>query len=288
MISFLVNHAGADWLTLSLTGVALERAMWYCQQAMANPEPASRKLGFATYVGFSCDGLFWGQREFKDKNYGILIASGYQADLHAPVLWAMALGDECKCTRIDFQITLPSPADYDPIMFHGKLQKVSGRECGIMGIPSNGMTVSVGRRSSYTFLRIYEKGEGEEKRGFLRFEVEYKGGRSQAVWRQGLDARGYLSGEVERLLNGGTDPTLARFWLELQPANAKIPSVVSKESKTLRWLQGPVDSAVTKMLLSHNPEEREGMIELINGWLKEAYLVRAFEPEEEHEVIINP
>ncbi len=85
-------------------------------------------------------------------------------------------GDALYCTRVDVQMTLKRPKDYDPLAFY----ELSKRKARSIILNPETSTVYLGARNSDLFMRMYEKIVDEEM--FLRLEFELKGAYSRNWW----------------------------------------------------------------------------------------------------------
>jgi hypothetical protein len=112
-----------------------------------------------------------GMGEQDGRRHCVLQASGPAAN----ELFDLVSGnDHFYCNRIDLQLTIKEPKNYDPRRLYDDVRKLPGNKRNTSIILSDtGSTVYFGNRASDTFARCYQK-EIEGQR-FLRFELEIKG-----------------------------------------------------------------------------------------------------------------
>jgi hypothetical protein len=85
-------------------------------------------------------------------------------------------GDNLYCTRVDVQMTILCPKEYDPLAFY----ELSTRTARSIILNPETSTVYLGARNSDLFMRMYEKIVLDEM--YLRLEFELKGAYSRNWW----------------------------------------------------------------------------------------------------------
>lgn len=129
------------------------------------------------YNGYRLDGCFYGTGEQKEKRH-------YIADFSGPIsrdLMGMANDVKFYATRIDLQVTIPMPIDYEPFSLYAEIKALSKVNTSIIH-SDTGSTIYIGARAGQKFARIYEKQLGDER--WLRLEFEVKGRLANVVYLQ--------------------------------------------------------------------------------------------------------
>jgi hypothetical protein len=182
---------------------------------------------------------------------------------------------EANCTRIDLQITIWLPTNYQARKLYDILTSIDvdwpGRRLTPHLIESgDGLdTIYVGSRTSDRFGRIYVKPDGEGRPAYLRFEMELKNGIAREARRAITENYGtkknILRAELDRLPFAAS--RALRAFSDVLGANShKIkPEIVLGQNKTLDWLENQVEPAVIRLLHSH--EDGDRMRAIINRWL---------------------
>jgi hypothetical protein len=132
---------------------------------------AWRKAKWLQYAGFKSDEYFYGIGQQKGKRHCILQASGPASQT---LFDLVKQNEKFYCNRIDLQLTISEPKDYNPRKTYDAVRKLPGniRNTSLI-LSDTGSTVYFGNRTSDTFARCYQKQLDEQK--FLRFELEIKG-----------------------------------------------------------------------------------------------------------------
>lgn len=266
MAQVITNMALIDWVTISVTGEAYKRLRRWSVERKSKPyKEAKRRMGTVVYYGFEGDGFFWGEQENEGTIWGIFISQGHISHAYALEIWAMALGVDSKCTRIDYQITIAQPLNYDPFRFRGSLEKAMGQEVGIIGRRTKGMTVETYTREGVRYCRIYQKiiksGKGAEDEYLLRFEMEYKGELARNLWRKPLNPSQALRGEIESMITnrGLSSRVLGDFMAYLNETGERA-RMVSKPSNTWLWILKTVTPAFDRIRNSDDWFERKELM----------------------------
>lgn len=167
-----------------------------------------------------------------------------------------------ECTRFDVQVTLPMPEGFslpsiceslrsvEPSLWPGKQNR--GRKVGPLIDNQGEDTLYIGSRESDSFVRIYVKWD-DERNYYVRFEVEFKGKRSRAVFSdlRSVSLFSILSGEFFRLPSIDCD-----YWRLLNeffsaPHSVVVPRAVVLEDATYKWFMQSVRPALRRLLASH-------------------------------------
>jgi hypothetical protein len=136
------------------------------------------------YKGHRSGGMFYGTGEQSEKRHYVADCSGPDSQY----LYGLA-GDNPKiyCTRIDLQITIPQPDEYEPFTAYAELKAASETSTSFIH-SDTGSTIYIGARTGQRFARLYEKRLGDDK--YLRLEFEVKGRLANVVFlqlRNGID-----------------------------------------------------------------------------------------------------
>lgn len=275
-MAFLILYTTCfDWITATSFDDNFHAFWW--EKLKDNDEKTEAKV--MQYHGYHFPlengSAFLGTADQHGRSHYMLRLSGYEAEQNKlPILLQFRQGF-VKITRVDFQVTIPKPADWSQWDLHVRL-KERGRltnwiESKIYG--KGFQTVYVGSRSSNRFARIYlkESGEGDI---LLRFEMEYKGQRANAIVKRlahdGELPDEYLRHELQTTFKDEPLSLLFEPCLSgIRPANVRL-KVASSAEKREKWLLGQVLPAFTKHINSHEAsgrvlEEFKKAIERTNG-----------------------
>jgi hypothetical protein len=176
---------------------------------------------------------------------------------------------------LDIQLTIALPPGYNARILYDMLTDESaewgGRAKNVQLVESGDRmdTVYIGSRTSDTWIRIYVKADGDGNPAYLRFEVEYKGDKADAVrsalWDGHHTKRSVLAFELNRLPHAEKWP-LSRFRALLGADGARIsPKRVDGENSTITWLLRQVEPAVLRLL--HDHEHGDRMEHILRRWL---------------------
>jgi len=265
---FVVGVAACDWLTLSVRQEAIPAMYQYCKRGRTDATISQRRHGGGVFTGFCGDGFFWGERLVKSTEWGIFISSGYRAQIHKEEIKGLGLGDGLHCTRYDVQLTLPKPANYDPYLSRQNLELASGSEWGMIGVKSKGMTLTRGNRSSDRYTRVYEKGDSDDDLPFIRWETEYKGERSKAIWTSSPKDASLLLGEIQRGTLEGVSEIADLFRQHLAGYTSFGITLEKAKPAAIKWLETQVSPCVNRLLLSDEPDEATAVRRIIRSWLE--------------------
>lgn len=177
---------------------------------------------------------------------------------------------ETKVTRIDVQVTCPSPgADYlamleTKLRFGNKFNVGRGRRRGVTLIRSDTSTLYYGSRNSDLFWRAYDK-QDEDGKWYIRWEFECKGRMAEHHLAQ--IAKGECNaGQVFLALAGDTHEDFDQFTAIYKACcrGEHAPKFVrTTERSTMDWLEG-LTPTVERMLTSHQHGNR--MRALLGEW----------------------
>lgn len=266
---FLVGVPQCDWLTLSIREEAIPAMYQYCKVRRSDALVTQRRHGHGVFTGFTGEGFFWGEREVEGKEWGLFICSGFVSSSHKREIQLLGLGDFIYCTRFDVQLTLAKPENYDPYVARQDLEKATGSEWGMIGVRSKGMTLTHGARSSDRYTRIYEKGDSVDDFPFLRWEVEFKGERSKAIWRGNNSDGGLLLGEIARSVKPGVSEIADMFAAYLDGHTPATVTIQKSKPAAIKWLEEQVSPCVRRLLLSHEQSEGVAVRSIIRAWLED-------------------
>lgn len=192
----------------------------------------------------------------EEREHYMMQVSGQWAG-HAFTEFRTLLKDDnlLRCTRIDVQITVLEPIDWDQFRFLADMKDV-GRATGwkeSLGDTGFLATVYVGSRESDRFIRLYEK-EAERVR-YLRYEVEFKSDRAQAIAhryaRGTLCLSGVMRYEIERMRHQNLNDLYLEHLANFDPMRIKVVKDVTTE-KTERWILKQVIPALRRYANAHS------------------------------------
>ena len=181
--------------------------------------------------------------------------------------------DETRCTRLDLQITIPSPgADYLSILetrlrYGLKFNKGSGRRRSVTLIRSDSCTLYYGSRNSTVYWRMYDK-QGADGQWYIRWEFEVKG--KEADYYMGLISSGEATREqVFKTLVGDTHPEYdyaVTPYLACCGDEPPTPKYIATTNRsTVDWLKS-LTPTVERMLRSH--QHGGQMRQLLDDWAR--------------------
>lgn len=255
-----VQRAYLDYLRL---------ASWHDASALKLTSQVRRSIpkwrdGFwLQYRGWYGDDSFYGIGEQNGKRHYVWRSAGPSSS----VLYALGeCLEEIYCTRIDVQVTIVLPDNYDVFAVYQDMQDVKDRSVSIID-SETGSTIYIGNRTSERFARLYTKEYEENK--FLRLEFEFKGKTARAIYRQIKDGKtgptkcfqyflknfGLLDYIVD-WFDTGTDAEMERLVIEQN----------SDDEKRLAWLHS-LTNTVIKMGNDHNTGD--SVRELLRNWQME-------------------
>lgn len=185
-----------DWLTLTTFNLERFRALrdQIIDDLMDRSDGRLTTKKVQQYEGVEMAGVFMGVGEQGGLKHCMMRVSGQRAQM---VESTYDLG-WMRATRVDCQVTIKKPDDYNPLeMFHeldrgewnGRKRKLEvftdGHKTGTIYIGS--------RKASNWFARLYVKGRNNE---FLRFEIEMKRGAVKSWWAERYSIDGQKSATV--------------------------------------------------------------------------------------------
>lgn len=263
----IVNTPAVDYLTL----VSFNRWDFESfQRAALQCEEGRLKQGrLMQYRGLKGPSMFVGAGTIQGRDHYLFSASGERAQTAA--LW---MADEMpgSCTRVDLQITVPLPKEYDSRWLADGLRWsdwVGAKRPVNIRDNENGMdTVYIGQRTAGDFTRIYVKIDGLGMM-WLRFETQFQKRKAIRVWpaiaRDRTMMERVLSGRVyalPELQEPGMD-AIRKAITDLG-VNVVAQRRIPGENSTYLWLRDTVTPVVERMLNDHDYGER--VAELVRGW----------------------
>lgn len=256
-----LQDAAVDWMTLVTKDQdrVIEwreafRAVATMEQKRGHEWKAARFFG---YEGEQCGHVMWGKRQ--DGGLVRLTSSlaHDEAMLFSP--------DAAHCTRIDLQVTAELASEHP--MFLEKtygaaksLPTTQGRPAKYTLITDSegGSTLYVGSRSSMRFGRVYDKGveQASEKKGKLyRWELEIKdvlADQAVGMLVGSADVQRSILGVVGDFFSARGVPVL--WTVPRLDEKFSIPRVAQEDAGTLKWFNGPVSTAVARLMETVGPE----------------------------------
>lgn len=175
---FKVNKPQVDYFTLTMYG---ESQYGKALEEMGLSEDEATEAKIRYYIGHNWDnedrgGIKGGWALQRGRDHYLITAEG---DVAHDKFFSMTL-KQAKATRIDLQITIPRRAsnavtrDLVDALRSGDWPYRKRNIMMYEGDEGEGNTCAIGSRSSYRYIRIYEK-LGTDGLWYVRFEVEYKG-----------------------------------------------------------------------------------------------------------------
>jgi len=268
-----------DWLTLTSTSSVL--ADWLTslhdtRKLICTRIGRIRDFHGAYYSHPDAGRFFLGDRWERrlDGKRAYLQSSGAYAAIAgrdlAGWLWAKQCYKDVKCTRVDVacDVRVPEFANLDVV--NDKIATTHIRNNG------GGETLYLGVRTDEEFVRIYRKtlefsGTGTQTGTWeirvLRFEVEYKGRKADALFRDYCET-GLLDGASFTLVHEFA-PELAFYLPDFVICETEIINGARREKPdTMGWLRGVVSGALLKMLADHDKQVEA--LDLLVFWCEQA------------------
>jgi hypothetical protein len=262
----IINTPAIDYLTLTSYNrwdyESFQRAI------LASEQGRMIQGRLMQYSGIKGASMFVGGATVQGRDHFIFSASGERAQTAALVLAEEMPG---SCTRVDIQITVPMPFDYDCRWLADGLRWSDWigykRPVNIRDNEDGFDTVYVGLRNSGDFTRIYIKTDGENM--WLRFETQFQKRRAVRVWPAIANDRAMM----DRVLRGRVDaiPELdepgmnaIRQAVSVEGLNVAAQRRVPGENSTYIWLRDTVSPVVERMINDHDWGEQ--VTRLVRGW----------------------
>ena len=250
-----LKSVGADWVRITTDWEPTARAWGRLARLIVFPAKAAqralasaRRLG---YTGYASDGIFLGSRP-----------DGTMLDMSSETareygLWALNKGG--RASRLDLQVTLDVGPEIKRIIgevFKDACAHKYGRgqppdveaRLGRGGFRS----VTIGRRSSQFYARVYDKGEESKDKtmqGWLRYEIEIKAEAAAAValaWRCAANADAFVLAYVAQWFAAHG---VTIFEEMPQPISMPRPSRrKSNEQSKMAWLQRAIAPTVARLM----------------------------------------
>jgi hypothetical protein len=212
--------------------------------------------GFLQYAGQRTNHGFLGTGKQKGRMHYLTNYSGQPAHLAYLDLLDRPMPD-LRCTRLDAQLTIALPANYDASALFDALNGnvPYGRKVILMRSDDGMDTVYIGKLTTKNgrVTRIYVKEHATGRA--LRFETQFNGTHAAQHWehlRAGGTLASLLLNELESLGNVEISP-LATFYAMLgHDMPAPRPTAVETSTPTLDWLINTVEPAILRMLRDHD------------------------------------
>jgi len=268
-----------DWLTLTSTSAVLgDWLVSLCDTKKLIRTRLGRVRDFhGSYYSHPDAGRFFlGDRWEKrlDGRRMYLQSSGAYAAMAgkslASWLWANQVYQDVRCTRIDVACDVKEPdfANLDVVCYDIATTHIRNN--------AGGETLYLGERIDEEFMRIYRKvlefsGAGTQAGTWeirvLRFEVEYKGRKADALFRDYCET-GLLDG-VDFALVREFAPELTGYLPDFDTCELEVISGNRREKPdTMAWLRGVVSGALLKMLNDHDKQLE--VLDLLIFWNEQA------------------
>jgi len=257
-----LNHALCDWITIS--GME-SRELWekwdnFIEGATRDGEleigvEDERRLQYRGQRYDGRNGSAWaGMADIAGYSWLLFQISGELANEALRYLLPATTLPRTRITRLDLQITIEEPEEWEQIRFFNRMKRAAKRPGYIesKGARTRTLaTVYVGQRSSQRIARIYEK-ETAGGAKLLRFEGEYKGDKAAAVadaLAKHTPAEMILS-HIQSLHDEKLSLVFESPLSGIVPHNAR--PTVRAESKTEAWLTTQVMAAFRRVINTHS------------------------------------
>lgn len=172
---------------------------------------------------------------------------------------------DMKMTRLDLQITVPKPKDWDTVEFHFTMEMddwPNGIKRDVQTRLNKGNdTVYIGDRTSERFIRVYVK-----ESDYIRFEVEFKGTQAVTAWKMVKNGKRYamagvLLHEIASLPYAPVFRPMKGCLLRHSDVEIKVPTQRKTSTNTtkLRWLASLLPT-IERMMNDHDYGN------MVTGW----------------------
>jgi len=272
---FLVGRVAVDWVTLTTYDRTVYDGLLSLTESYIdyNTSVSQKRM---QYAGVGGQGFFFGKGKQRGDDHYMIVLSGIQAAVLAPVLAVSMFARLASCTRIDVQLTLPAregACKTGTLGYEIRKRLIEG--VGRVGKRPSvtvwdnesgaGDTIYIGSRSSDKFVRIYDKfGDGIQ---FMRYEGEFKRDIADRIWTEFIRDETALSNwlsstiiqpirelpEFEEMVEVIESRKTSDVWVEVEPRD---------NERTLRWLRQQVTPAAVRLSMTDLRED------LLN-WLRD-------------------
>lgn len=200
----------------------------------------------------------------------MLDVAGHRAQVAADGIVDKAEQYDCRCTRVDMQLTLPLPADYNARkttdLLRGNKFARPGPNPAIRLIDSGHYdTVYIGSRHSDRMARLYVKElEGEDG---LRLEFQYGAELAADAWRKYCKRPATFAGEAiaAELEAMPAIKVLDPFRNQLRGLRSgrvryKYKVVDEPKTRTEKWINNQVVPTLKRLLADHDAGDRTALM----------------------------
>lgn len=170
-------------------------------------------------------------------------------------LWA-------KCTRLDLQLTLEQPDEWSQWKLFNRLKR-SGQNVNFISSRSGKnmrelATVYIGSRHSSRLVRIYQKEALKGDLLLLRFEVEFKGSRSNQMAKAMNEdmniANEYLLHDIQLVRDAKLEQLFGQYLSAYDPNTVRVRKVQAQDA-TESWLLGRVLPSFERHINAHDSSD---------------------------------
>jgi hypothetical protein len=219
-----------------------------------------RKSKWLQYDGWRTGGIFYGTGEQQGKRHYIFDVSGPTS---IDLFHIAKDHSKCYATRIDVQVTIERPIDYDPHSTYELQKTISKRQSSLI-LSDSGSTIYFGNRTGDTFARLYEKYLDNQQ--FLRLEFEIKGIKARSIMMQmsqGLKANDVFMRYVKTIKM----PDYIREWFTAPESGVIFWELekIHSADKQLEWLSS-LGNTVVRMGNDHY--QGNAVKTILESWLK--------------------
>lgn len=222
------------------------------------------------YKGWYGDNAFYGIGEQNQKRHYVWRLSGSSSSVLFNISSEL---NEIYATRLDVQVTIPMPSDYDAFAVYTDQKDLQGR--GLTIIESDtGSTIYFGARVSDRFARLYTKSYVKKDPSdksldeFLRLEFEFKGRSARALYENMKKSLIGPSGIFQYYLTSFNLMGYIIDWFDTgfdgEELRLEIEKNQNNENK-MNWLSS-LSNAIAKMGNDH--ETGEFTRNLLRNWLE--------------------
>lgn len=257
-----LQDCAVDWMTLVTKDPDRATEWREAFRAVATMEQKRghewKQARFFGYEGEQCGHVMWGKR-----HDGALVRLTSSLAHDEAMLFSP---DAAHCTRIDLQVTAELTSEH-PLFLEKTYASAKtapateGRhpKYTLIADTEGGSTLYVGSRSSMRFGRVYDKGieQASEKKGKLyRWELEIKdvlADQAVAMLVGSADVQRSILAVVGDFFTARGVPVL--WTVPRSDEKFSIPRLVQEDAGTLKWFNGPVATAVARLMETIGPEQ---------------------------------
>ena len=226
--------------------------------------PKWRNGFWLQYKGWHGDNSFYGIGEQNRRRHYVWRSSGSSSSVLYDLATRKGLNlDEIYCTRIDVQVTIKMPSQYNPFTIY-ESHKGGGRLGTTIIESPTGSTIYFGSRVSDKFARLYEKQYDDGD--YLRLEFEFKGKLARAVYETMRKTSAGPTAVFQNYINKFGLADYIVSWFDTGPDAEPLRLEIEHNEdihKKMTWLSS-LSNTVVKMGNDH--ETGDFVRHLLNDW----------------------